>query len=118
MCTGNSCRSQIAEGIARKILPNYINIYSAGVEAHGINPNAIQTMAKINIDISKQTSKAIDLNDINASSNIGSRLYIDEILCPVKALHVLSSVKTFSMSSIRYIRLFYHLYILADFMIL
>tara|TARA_Y100000814_G_scaffold218418_1_gene162824 strand:- start:222 stop:677 length:456 start_codon:yes stop_codon:yes gene_type:complete len=65
LCTGNSCRSQIAEGLARKILPNYINIYSAGVEAHGINPNAIQTMSEINIDISKQTSKTIDLNDVN-----------------------------------------------------
>jgi len=65
LCTGNSCRSQIAEGIAKKILPNYIGIYSAGVEAHGINPNAIKTMAEINIDISKQTSKTTDLNDIS-----------------------------------------------------
>ena len=65
LCTGNSCRSQIAEGIARKILPNYISIYSAGVEAHGINLNAIKIMAEINIDISKQTSKTIDLNDVS-----------------------------------------------------
>jgi len=65
LCTGNSCRSQIAEGIAKKILPNNISINSAGVEAHGINPNAIKTMAEIDIDISEQISKKINYNRLN-----------------------------------------------------
>ena len=64
LCTGNSCRSQIAEGFAKKYLSNY-NISSAGTEAHGMNPNTIKTMYEIGIDISNQTSKKINLNDLN-----------------------------------------------------
>jgi len=60
LCTGNSCRSQIAEGLGKIYLQKY-NIDSAGTEAHGINLNAIKTMNNINIDISKQTSKKINL---------------------------------------------------------
>ena len=64
LCTGNSCRSQIAEGFGYKYLSNY-NISSAGTEAHGINLNAIKTMDKIGIDISSQVSKKINLNNLN-----------------------------------------------------
>ena len=60
LCTGNSCRSQIAEGLFRKHLGEGHNVYSAGIEAHGVNPNAIKTMAEIGIDISNHTSKTID----------------------------------------------------------
>nr|QNO54713.1 arsenate reductase [Methanosarcinales archaeon ANME-1 ERB7] len=59
LCTGNSCRSQIAEGFARKILPKNMEIFSAGLEAKGIHPIAIKVMQEVGIDISKQESKNI-----------------------------------------------------------
>ena len=59
LCTGNSCRSQLAEGLLRSKLPQY-NIYSAGIETHGVNPRAIATMQEIGIDISCHTSNHID----------------------------------------------------------
>ena len=65
LCTGNSCRSQIAEGFGRKYLADY-SISSAGTEAHGMNPNAIKTMNDIDIDISNQKSTKINLSDMNS----------------------------------------------------
>lgn len=61
LCTGNSCRSQIAEGWAKKYLGNKWDVFSAGIEAHGHNPNAVKAMNEIGIDISGQTSDIIDL---------------------------------------------------------
>lgn len=61
LCTGNSCRSQMAEGLARNILDPSWHVASAGIEAHGLNPLAVQVMAEIGIDISQQTSTVIDL---------------------------------------------------------
>lgn len=60
LCTGNSCRSQMAEGWARALLGNVIEPYSAGIEAHGLNPNAVAVMAEAGIDISGQSSKVVD----------------------------------------------------------
>lgn len=60
LCTGNSCRSQIAEGYLRYFAKNKAEIYSAGVETHGINPKAIATMQEESIDISNHTSNNID----------------------------------------------------------
>ena len=65
LCTGNSCRSQIAEGIARSIFDDSYQIESAGTEKHGVNPNAIQTLKEIEIDISSYTSKTIELSRLN-----------------------------------------------------
>ena len=59
LCTGNSCRSQIAEGIAKKTLGDNYNIESAGTEAHGVNANAITTLLEIGIDISNNQSKRV-----------------------------------------------------------
>lgn len=59
LCTGNSCRSQIAEGYLRYFAGDRAEIYSAGVETHGVNPRAIATMAEDGIDISKHTSNNI-----------------------------------------------------------
>ena len=56
LCTGNSCRSQIAEGYLRHFAGDKARIYSAGVETHGVNPRAVQIMAEDNLDISKHTS--------------------------------------------------------------
>ena len=60
LCTGNSCRSQIAEGYLRHFTGNKADIYSAGIEAHGVNPKAMATMQEDGIDISNQTSNNID----------------------------------------------------------
>lgn len=60
LCTGNSCRSQIAEGYLREFAQGRAEIYSAGIETHGVNPRAIETMAADGIDISGHTSNHID----------------------------------------------------------
>lgn len=60
LCTGNSCRSQIAEGYLRHFAENKALVYSAGVETHGVNPKAIATMKEDGIDISSHTSNNVD----------------------------------------------------------
>lgn len=60
LCTGNSCRSQIAEGYLQHFAGDKANIYSAGIEKHGVNPKAIKTMADDGIDISNHTSNLVD----------------------------------------------------------
>lgn len=60
LCTGNSCRSQIAEGWARHLKGDMIEPYSAGIHPIGVNPRAIKVMAEAGVDISGQTSKHID----------------------------------------------------------
>lgn len=66
LCTGNSCRSQIAHGYFNKFSNNKCKIYSAGIETHGLNPNAVQTMLRDGIDISTHTSNNVnEYLDIN-----------------------------------------------------
>jgi arsenate reductase len=60
LCTGNSCRSQIAEGYLRHFAKGEAEVYSAGVETHGVNPRAIAIMAEDGIDISGHSSNNID----------------------------------------------------------
>lgn len=60
LCTGNSCRSQMAEGYLRHFAGNRAEIYSAGVEAHGLNPLAVRFMKEDGIDISSHRSKLVD----------------------------------------------------------
>jgi arsenate reductase len=57
LCTGNSCRNQMAEGWARALKGDCIEAYSAGLEKHGMNPYALKVMAEAGVDISKQCSK-------------------------------------------------------------
>ncbi len=59
LCTGNSCRSQMAEGWARHLKSGLIEPYSAGIEAHGLNPDAVRVMAEAGVDISGQRSKTV-----------------------------------------------------------
>ncbi len=59
LCTGNSCRSQMAEGWARALKGNVIEPYSAGVESHGLNPLAVKAMAEKGVDISGHKSKLV-----------------------------------------------------------
>ncbi|MFH5810583.1 arsenate reductase (thioredoxin) [Companilactobacillus sp. FL22-1] len=60
LCTGNSCRSQMAEGFAKQLLGNDWQVASAGIESHGVNPLAIEAMQEVGIDISTNKSKLID----------------------------------------------------------
>ena len=60
LCTGNSCRSQMAEGWTRHLKSDVIEAYSAGVETHGLNPHAVQVMAEAGVDISGHRSQHID----------------------------------------------------------
>ncbi|MGG5208569.1 arsenate reductase ArsC [Chryseobacterium sp. MIQD13] len=60
LCTGNSCRSQMAEGYLKYFTEGKAEIYSAGIETHGLNQDAVRVMKKDGIDISMQTSNLID----------------------------------------------------------
>ncbi len=60
LCTGNSCRSQMAEGWARHLKSGEIEPFSAGIEEHGMNPLALRVMAESGVDISAQRSKTLD----------------------------------------------------------
>jgi arsenate reductase len=65
LCTGNSCRSQMAEGWARALKADVLEPYSAGIEIHGMNPRAMRVMAEAGADISAQRSKHVDeLKDV------------------------------------------------------
>lgn len=60
LCTGNSCRSQMAEGWVRHLKGDLFDPYSAGLEKHGLNPHAVRVMAEAGVDISGQCSKTLD----------------------------------------------------------
>lgn len=60
LCTGNSCRSQMAEGWARHLKGAVVDAYSAGIERHGLNPLAVRAMAEAGVDISGHFSKTVD----------------------------------------------------------
>lgn len=59
LCTGNSCRSQMAEGYARQLAGDDVEVLSAGIEAHGLNPRAVAVMAEDGVDISAQASTRV-----------------------------------------------------------
>ena len=59
LCTGNSCRSQMAEGWTRALKGDFFNVYSAGVETHGLNPNAVKVMSESGVDISGHKSQNV-----------------------------------------------------------
>ncbi|WP_273951048.1 arsenate reductase (thioredoxin) [Leuconostoc mesenteroides] len=93
LCTGNSCRSQMAEGYAKKILPaGDFEIESAGFESHGLNSKAVKVMAEDGVDISKQYSKLIDLQYFNTADVIITLCGDAKDRCPIipvqtKSLH-------------------------------
>ncbi|MGN7479267.1 arsenate reductase (thioredoxin) [Solibacillus silvestris] len=68
LCTGNSCRSQMADGWAQKLLPEDWEVYSAGIETHGVNPNAVKAMNEVGIDISHHTSDLINPDILNKAT--------------------------------------------------
>ena len=93
LCTGNSCRSQMAEGWARQLLGDRIEPYSAGIEAHGMNANAVRVMGEAGVDITGQSSKlASSLADVPLDLVITVCGHADEN-CPaflgkVRVVHV------------------------------
>lgn len=64
LCTGNSCRSQMAEGFCRHLHPRQFKVSSAGLEKHGLNPHATMVMAEKGIDLKKHHSKTLDDIDL------------------------------------------------------
>ncbi len=83
LCTGNSCRSQMAEGWLRHLGDDCFGIKSAGIEAHGKNPRAITTMAEAGVDISGQESTQITDNMINWADCIVTVCGHADEHCPV-----------------------------------
>lgn len=88
ICTGNSCRSQMAEGFGKKLLGSDWEVYSAGIETHGVNPKAIDAMKEVDIDISNQTSDLIDPAIINKSHLVVTLCSDADSKCPVLPAHV------------------------------
>jgi len=70
LCTGNSCRSQMAEGILRHMGGAHYGVASAGIEAHGLNPRAVKVLQDIGIDISTHESKVIDEGVLNRANYV------------------------------------------------
>ena len=60
LCTGNSCRSQMAEGFAKKYLAEEFQVFSAGTKKHGLNPYAVKVMEEVGVDISNHESNTVD----------------------------------------------------------
>ena len=93
LCTGNSCRSQMAEGFTRALRGDEFEAYSAGIETHGMNPRAVAVMAEVGVDISAQRSKHVDeLADVDCEYVVTVCDHSNEN-CPVwpgraKRLHV------------------------------
>lgn len=89
LCTGNSCRSQMAEGWAKHYLnQDEWDVKSAGIEAHGLNPKAVKAMEEVGIDISKQTSDIIDLEILNNADFVVTLCGDAKDKCPVTPPHV------------------------------
>ncbi|HSH25879.1 MAG TPA: arsenate reductase (thioredoxin) [Massilibacterium sp.] len=88
LCTGNSCRSQMAEGFGKQYLNEKYDVYSAGIEAHGVNPLAVKAMKEINIDISNQTSNTIDSALLQKVDIIITLCGDAEDKCPVTPPHI------------------------------
>lgn len=70
LCTGNSCRSQMADGWLKKIGGDQFEVFSAGLEAHGLNPRAVQVMNEAGVDISTHRSEVIDLDILKRTDYI------------------------------------------------
>ena len=83
LCTGNSCRSQMAEGFAKQIMPADWKIASAGIETHGLNARTVAVMAEKQIDISRNESKLIDHNYLMSSEYVITLCGDARDRCPV-----------------------------------
>lgn len=83
LCTGNSCRSQMAEGWAKYLLRDEVEAFSAGIETHGLNPNAVKVMAEAGVDISGHKSQnSLEFKDVDFDVVVTVCSHADEN-CPV-----------------------------------
>ncbi len=87
LCTGNSCRSQMAEGFGHHYLGDKYDVYSAGIEAHGVNPNAIKAMKEVDIDITNQTSDVIDKDILEKADLVVTLCGHANDVCPATPPH-------------------------------
>jgi len=88
LCTGNSCRSQMAEGWARALLDGRLRALSAGTETHGLNPRAVAVMAEAGVDIASHRSKTladVDLSGVDLVITVCGHAHET---CPVLSAHV------------------------------
>jgi arsenate reductase len=83
LCTGNSCRSQIADGFLQALGGNRFEVKSAGLQAHGLNPRAIQVMKEVGIDISHHSSDVIDQHLLNRAQLVITLCGHADEHCPV-----------------------------------
>jgi thioredoxin type arsenate reductase len=83
LCTGNSCRSQIADGFLKKYGSEKYEVLSAGLEAHGLNPRAIQIMNEVGIDITSHTSDVINPEILNRADYVITLCGHADEHCPV-----------------------------------
>lgn len=83
LCTGNSCRSQIAEGFLKALGSDKYQVKSAGLEAHGLNPRAIQVMKEAGIDITNHTSDVIEPEILNRADYVITLCGHADEHCPV-----------------------------------
>lgn len=83
LCTGNSCRSQIADGFLRALGGDKYEVRSAGLEAHGLNPRAVQVMKEAGIDISGHSSDVIDPELLNRATYVITLCGHADVHCPV-----------------------------------
>ena len=88
LCTGNSCRTQMAEGWGKKYLDEEGQVLSAGIEAHGVNPSAIKAMNEAGVDISTQTSDIIDPQILNNADFVVTLCGDAADKCPMTPPHV------------------------------
>jgi arsenate reductase len=93
LCTGNSCRSQMAEGWLKQLHGDRFNVFSAGIEAHGLNPLAVKVMAEAGVDISRQQSQTLDQLPLDNMDYVISVCSHADRHCPVlpakiKRLHI------------------------------
>lgn len=87
LCTGNSCRSQIADGFLKELGGDKYEVKSAGLEAHGLNPRAVQVMREAGVDISQHTSDVIDPEVLNRADYVITLCGHADEHCPVIRNH-------------------------------
>ncbi|MGV3041938.1 arsenate reductase (thioredoxin) [Staphylococcus rostri] len=88
ICTGNACRSQMAEGWGKQLLGDTWDVYSAGIETHGVNPKAVEAMKEVGIDISAHTSDLIDPNILEKADLVVTLCSDADKKCPILPAHV------------------------------
>src|SRR5690625_4342585 len=88
LCTGNSCRSQMAEGWGKRYLGEEWQVLSAGIEAHGVNPSAVKAMNEAGVDISTQTSDILNQEILNNADFVVTLCGDAADKCPMTPAHV------------------------------